>query len=90
VDRALGLACFGVSLASLLVASRAPDRAALHAPLLAVLTLAPAAIGLVVPWPLFLVAPLVVFALLARAARAASSRRTSRTSRPISPSSCSC
>ncbi|WP_437989800.1 CPBP family intramembrane glutamic endopeptidase [Sorangium sp. So ce145] len=66
-DRALGLACFGVALASLLVVARAPDRAALHAPLLAVLTLAPTAVGLAAPWPLSLAAPLVVLALLARA-----------------------
>ncbi|XYH94128.1 CPBP family intramembrane glutamic endopeptidase [Sorangium sp. So ce1128] len=66
-DRVLGLACFGVALASLLLAARASGRAALHAPLLAVLTLAPAAAGLVPPWPIPLVAPLVVYALLARA-----------------------
>ncbi|WP_437765865.1 CPBP family intramembrane glutamic endopeptidase [Sorangium sp. So ce764] len=66
-DRAIGLACFGVALASLLAVARAPDRAVLLAPLLAALTLAPAAVGLAVPWPLSLAAPLVVLALLARA-----------------------
>ncbi|WP_437534599.1 type II CAAX endopeptidase family protein [Sorangium sp. So ce726] len=65
-DRGLALACFGVALASLLVAAREPSRTARHGPLLAVLMALPAIAGVAAPWPYSRIAPFALYALLAR------------------------